>query len=91
PKTKRNYDTPSLGEPRSDVKPLHIVQLEGVSFEVDGWKVNWQNWEFRVGFTPREGLVLHQLGYNDKGETRPIIYRASVTDMAVPYSDTALN
>ncbi|MFK4753702.1 primary-amine oxidase [Oceanobacter antarcticus] len=91
PKTKRNYDTPSLGEPRSDVKPLHIVQPEGVSFSVDGWKVSWQNWQFRVGFTPREGLVLNQLGYNDKGQVRPIIYRASVTDMAVPYSDTALN
>ncbi|WP_432695690.1 primary-amine oxidase [Marinobacterium sp. YM272] len=91
PKTKRNYDTPSLGEPREGLKPLHIVQPEGVSFQVDGWKVSWQNWEFRVGFTPREGLVLNQLSYNDKGKTRPIIYRASVSDMAVPYSDTALN
>lgn len=91
PKTKRNYDTPSLGEPREGLKPLHIVQPEGVSFEVDGWQVKWQNWEFRVGFTPREGLVLNQLSYNDKGKTRPIIYRASVSDMAVPYSDTALN
>ncbi len=91
PKTKRNYDSPSLGTPRDDVKPLHIVQPEGVSFQVDGWKVSWQNWEFRVGFTPREGLTLNQHSYDDKGNKRPIIYRASVTDMAVPYSDTALN
>lgn len=91
PETKRNYDTPSLGEPRQDLKPLHIVQPEGVSFSVDGWKVSWQNWQFRVGFTPREGLVLNQLSYTDGDKTRPIIYRASVTDMAVPYSDTAIN
>lgn len=91
PKEKRNYDTPSLGEPRQGLKPLQIIQPEGVSFEVDGWKVKWQNWEFRVGFTPREGLVLHQLGIHDGKQLRPIIYRASVTDMAVPYSDTALN
>ncbi|HCC81935.1 MAG TPA: tyramine oxidase, partial [Methylophaga sp.] len=56
PKTKRNYDTPSLGKPREGLKPLHIVQPEGVSFTVDGWRVDWQNWSFRVGYTPREGL-----------------------------------
>lgn len=92
PQTEINYDTPSLGQPRQDLKPLHIVQPEGVSFTVDDdWKVSWQNYEFRVGFTPREGLVLHQLGYNEKGKVRPIIYRASITDMGVPYSDDVAN
>ena len=91
PKTKRNYDTPSLGKPREGLKPLHIVQPEGVSFTVDGWKVDWQNWSFRVGYTPREGLVLNQISYKDGERVRPIIYRASINDMAVPYSDTALN
>lgn len=91
PKTKHNYDTPSLGAARDDLKPLHIVQPEGVSFSVDGWQVSWQNWQFRVGFTPREGLVLHQLGIHDGGKLRPIIYRASVTDMGVPYADNELN
>jgi primary-amine oxidase len=91
PKAKHNYDTPSLGEPRDGLKPLHIVQPEGVSFTVDGWQVNWQNWQFRVGFTPREGLVLHQLGIHDGQSVRPIVYRASVTDMGVPYADNELN
>jgi primary-amine oxidase len=91
PQALHNYDTPSLGAPREGLKPLHIVQPEGVSFEIEGWNVRWQNWNFRVGFTPREGLVLHQLGYEDKGRLRPILYRASVTDMGVPYSDNALN
>lgn len=91
PQVLHNYDTPSLGAPREGLKPLHIVQPEGVSFEIEGWNVRWQNWNFRVGFTPREGLVLHQLGYEDKGRLRPILYRASVTDMGVPYSDNALN
>lgn len=91
PKTKRNYDTPSLGTPRDGLKPLHITQPEGVSFSVDGWKVSWQNWDFRVGFTPREGLVLHNLGYRDGEQVRPIVYRASVTDMGVPYSSDELN
>ena len=39
----------------------------------------------RVGFTPREGLVLHELSYDE----RPIIYRASLAEMYVPYGDPA--
>ncbi len=57
PKKKFNYERENF-TPRTDLKPLNIVQPEGVSFKVDGWKVSWQGWDFRVGFTPREGLVL---------------------------------
>lgn len=91
PKKKRNYEAKDLPPPRTGLKPLHIVQPEGPSFAVDGWKVEWQKWSFRVGFTPREGLVLHQLGYEDGGRVRPIVYRASVTEMVVPYADPTAN
>ena len=40
--------------------------------------VPWQNWSFRLGFTPREGLALHDLGLPRQGTTRPILYRASL-------------
>jgi primary-amine oxidase len=83
PRKKHNYDSESLGAPRSDLKPLHISQPEGPSFSVDGWGVTWQKWSFRVGFTAREGLVLHQVAF----DARPIVYRASVTEMVVPYGD----
>jgi primary-amine oxidase len=91
PRAKHNYDTPSLGQPRSTLKPLSIDQPDGPSFTIDGWHVSWQNWTFRVGFTPREGLVLHQLSWDDGKRARPIIYRASVTEMCVPYSDPSTN
>ncbi|MQB41192.1 primary-amine oxidase [Rhizobium sp. ICMP 5592] len=91
PKKKRNYGREAFPETRKDVKPLNIVQPDGPSFSVDGWKVEWQNWSFRVGFTPREGLVLHELAINDKGRLRPVIFRASVTEMVVPYSDPTAN
>jgi primary-amine oxidase len=87
PKKKHNYDLESLGKPRADLKPLHISQPEGPSFSVDGWQVRWQKWSFRVGFTSREGLVLHQLGFDDGTGERPVVYRASVTEMVVPYGD----
>ncbi|NJN60070.1 MAG: primary-amine oxidase [Leptolyngbyaceae cyanobacterium RM2_2_4] len=72
---------------RTDIKPLEITQPQGPSFEVDGHHVRWQKWQFRIGFTPREGLVLHTVGYEDQGKLRPILYRASLAEMVVPYGD----
>jgi primary-amine oxidase len=75
--------------PRADLKPVEITQPEGTSFEVDGQEVRWQKWRFRVGFTPREGMVLHTIGYQDGDTLRPIIYRASLAEMFIPYGDPA--
>lgn len=72
---------------RADLRPISITQPEGPSFVVTGHEVRWQKWRFRVGFTPREGLVLHLLEYLDQGHYRPIIYRASLSEMFVPYGD----
>jgi primary-amine oxidase len=72
---------------REDLKPLDIVQSDGPSFTVDGWEVCWQKWRVRVGFTPREGLVLHQLVYEDRGRERSILHRASYGELTVPYGD----
>jgi primary-amine oxidase len=72
---------------RDDIKPLHITQPEGPSFQVEGHHVCWQKWQFRIGFTPREGVVLYTVGYEDRDKLRPIIYRASMSEMVVPYGD----
>ena len=49
--------------------------------------LSWQRWRVHVGFTPREGLVLNQLAYEDGGRLRSILYRASLSEMVVPYGD----
>lgn len=72
---------------RADLRPLDIAQPEGPSFTVEGQLVRWQKWRFRVGFALRDGLVLHDIGYEDGGRARPIIYRASLSEMVVPYGD----
>ena len=46
----------------SDLKPVEITQPAGVSFDLDGHALSWQNWSLRLGFNHREGLVLHTLG-----------------------------
>ena len=72
---------------RDDVSPLEITQPDGPSFTVDGNEVRWQNWSLRIGFNHREGLVLHQVGYEDDGRVRPIAHRLSFAEMVVPYRD----
>lgn len=69
---------------RTDLKPINVTQPEGASFKVHGDNlVEWQKWRFRVGFTLREGAVLHDVTYDN----RPIIYRLSFSEMTVPYGD----
>ena len=34
---------------RDDVKPLHVVQPEGVSFKMDGHELEWQKWKMHIG------------------------------------------
>lgn len=78
-------DQPHL---RAPLARLEITQPDGPDFRVEGRGVTWQNWSFRVGFTPREGLVLHTLAFADGEHERPVIYRASVSELVVPYAET---
>ncbi len=82
-----NYAADRVPVKRTGIKPLEITQPEGPSFEVDGYQVRWQNWSFVIGFNAREGLTLHHLRYNDGGVDRSVLYRASLTEMVVPYGD----
>jgi primary-amine oxidase len=84
PVEEGNFDDPAfVGPDRTSQRPIEITQPEGPSFQVDGDVVTWEGWTFRLGFDPREGLVLHQLAMHE----RPIVYRASVAEMVVPYGD----
>jgi primary-amine oxidase len=80
-------NVPAFPSAREAAKPISITQPEGSTFTVDGHAVSWGNWRLRVGFTPREGLVLHDIGYLDRGTLRPVVHRASVSEMYVPYGD----
>jgi primary-amine oxidase len=73
-------------KPRQDIKPLHVVQPEGVSFKMDGHVLTWQKWSMHVAFTHREGIAISTITYNDDGEVRPIFYRLSLAEMIVPYA-----
>ncbi len=90
PPASGNYTADTVGPLRDDLKPLDIVQPEGPSYKVDGYQVEWQKWSFRIGFTPREGLVLHDIAYKDGDRLRSIMSRASMSEMLVPYGDPSI-
>ncbi|KAI0919608.1 hypothetical protein AcV5_001627 [Taiwanofungus camphoratus] len=70
---------------RDDLKPLHVVQPEGVSFKMNGHVLEWQKWKMHIAFHHREGIALSTITYNDDGNVRPIFYRLSLSEMVVPY------
>ena len=90
PPERASYYPEDNGPLRDDLKPIEITQPEGPSFTVEGNFVQWQRWQFRVSLTPIEGLVLHEIAYDDPaaGRVRPILRRAALSEMVVPYAST---
>ncbi|MDJ0353666.1 primary-amine oxidase [Pseudarthrobacter sp. PH31-O2] len=84
-----NYTDPELTGPlRSTQKPINITQPDGPSFTVTGGNhIEWEKWSLDVGFDVREGVVLHNLAFQDGERLRPVINRASIAEMVVPYGD----
>ena len=60
--------------PRADAAP---------EVRTDNGERVWKRWRFRWELHPRDGLILRQVSFDD----RPILYRASLSEMAVPYGD----
>lgn len=87
PRATADVDEKSVGQLREAPKPLQIMQPNGASFEIRGNEIRWQKWRFRYALHPREGLVLYTVGYEDQGKVRSILYRASLSEMVVPYGD----
>jgi primary-amine oxidase len=84
------YFDPAVDTVGIESKPLQITQPEGTSFTIEGFEVKGKRWTFRVGIDNREGLVIHNAQFNDNGIMRPVLYRASIAEMYVPYGSTDL-
>jgi primary-amine oxidase len=85
PPEKGSFVPEDVAPLRHDLRPIEITQPEGPSFSVAGNLVRWQRWSLRISMDPYEGLVLHTIGYEDGGRVRPILHRAAVSEMVVPY------
>ncbi|WP_119695773.1 primary-amine oxidase [Microbacterium halotolerans] len=88
PQEHGDYHVPgAFGPERTTQKPIEITQPEGPSFRIDGDELTWEKWSLRVAFDMREGLILQDIGFEDAGRRRPILNRASIAEMLVPYGD----
>ncbi|HEY6296635.1 MAG TPA: tyramine oxidase, partial [Streptosporangiaceae bacterium] len=87
PEVRGEYLPELIGMPLRSVKPLEVIQPEGAGFTLDGRLLSWQNWQLRLGFNHREGLVLHQVGFLDGERLRSVAHRMSFAEMFVPYRD----
>jgi primary-amine oxidase len=88
PPESGDYDDPAVHGPlRTDLRRIDITQPDGPSFTLAGHHLTWQNWSMRIGFDAREGLTLHEISLTDDGRVRPVLYRASIPEMVVPYGD----
>jgi primary-amine oxidase len=83
------YDAASNRPWREPLKPLEIVQAEGPSFTLDGNAISWDCWRLAATMHPVDGIVLHDVAWVDNGTVRPIMKRASLAEMIVPYGDVA--
>ncbi len=81
PKADSNYGAEFQDRMRDDLKPIDVVQPQGVSFTMEGRQISWHDWSLLIGFNSREGLTLHDISFSG----RPVCYRASIAEMVVPY------
>ena len=89
PEVMGEYLPRLIPTPLREVTPLEITQPDGVGFTLDGHLLSWQNWQLRLGFNHREGLVLHQVGFRDGERLRSVAHRLSFAEMVVPYRDAS--
>ena len=88
PQETADYHLPgTFGPERTTQRPIVIRQPEGPSFSFAGDVLSWEKWSLRIGYDMREGVVLHGIGFEDDGRVRPIVHRASIAEMLVPYGD----
>jgi primary-amine oxidase len=90
PSASGRYDAASMPALR-ELAPLHIMQPDGPGFTVDDGALRWGPWQMRISMHPIEGLVLHEICYVEGERLRPVVYRASMCEMVVPYGSTSLN
>jgi primary-amine oxidase len=81
PMREVNYDSKFITDTLPPLKTLNIEQPDGVSFTLDGNALTWERWSLAIGFNAREGLTLHDMRFTG----RPVINRASLVEMVVPY------
>lgn len=86
--TKRNVPVPTSPLPsyvEHEMPEMPPTTPTPPSFNVDGFHVNWSNWNFQYSMDPIHGLQLYHIRYRADCDERFLIYKMSISEMFVPY------
>jgi primary-amine oxidase len=72
--------------PRGLALPLTPVR----TISIRAGEVRWHAWRLRLGVDPRRGLELFDVAWDD-GVRRPVLYRASISELMATYGDPVFN
>jgi primary-amine oxidase len=63
------------------------ARATAAGIDVNGHAIAWRRWRLHAAVRPREGLVIYGVGFDDGTAVRSVVYRASLSEMVVPYGD----
>ena len=74
-------------------KVNHVAQSrpDGVNYKMTGSRIDWQGWQFRLRFDPRQGTVINRIGHQTDSGFRSVAYEIAMSEMFVPYHDNDPN
>ena len=84
------FNEDSIAGDKKGASNIVISQPNGSEIKFNGMELSWQNWRLRYGVDNREGLVLYNVRFIDKGIERTVMYRGSMPEMVVPYGAPSL-
>lgn len=75
---------PPAGRP---LRPLVVSQPNGPSYSIRGSEILWDRWRIHFGVHPRRGVEIYDVAIVEGKETRPVLYRAGLSELMTPYGD----
>jgi primary-amine oxidase len=75
---------PAAGRP---LRPLVVSQPNGPSFSIRGSEILWDRWRLHFGVHPRRGVEIFDVAIVEGNRTRPVLYRAGLSELMTPYGD----
>jgi primary-amine oxidase len=82
--TDARVAAPPAGRP---LRPLVVSQPNGPSFSIRGSEILWDRWRLHFGVHPRRGVEIYDVAIVEGNQTRPVLYRAGLSELMTPYGD----
>jgi primary-amine oxidase len=82
--TDQRIAPPAPGRP---LRPLVVSQPNGPSFSIRGSEILWDRWRLHFGVHPRRGVEVYDVAIVEGNQTRPVLYRAGLSELMTPYGD----